>query len=89
MAVMMNNPLSQRRSLNDPLPIVVKADPSGNPTRVGAMPVMSVADQWRIDDEWWRQEPLSRMYYSVVLENGRKMTVYQDLIKQKWYQQNY
>ena len=39
---------------------------------------------WRIDDEWWRS-PISRLYYQVVLENGRVMTLYRDLTDECWY----
>ena len=29
--------------------------------------VTSIEDRWRIDDEWWRSEPVSRLYYAVLL----------------------
>ena len=39
----------------------------------------AVLETWRIDDEWWRERPMSRVYYSVLLEGGRTVTVYQGL----------
>ena len=39
-----------------------------------------VADRWRIDDEWWREHPISRMYYQCVVDQGLKVTVYKDLV---------
>ncbi len=41
--------------------------------------VEAVQDRWRIDDEWWREAALSRMYYELRLEGGRVLTVYRDL----------
>ncbi len=51
--------------------------------------VKSIQDRWRIDDEWWRDTPLSRMYYQLQLEDGRVVTVYQDLIGREWWLQRY
>jgi hypothetical protein len=42
-----------------------------------------------VDDEWWRDTPLSRMYYQLQLEGGRVVTVYQDLIGDEWWLQRY
>ena len=47
---------------------------------------MTVRETWRIDDEWWRRL-LSRRYHDVVLEDGRCVTLYQDLVEQRWYLQ--
>ena len=56
----------------------------------GAMrDVASVQDRWRIDDEWWRETPLSRMYYQLRLEGDRVVTVYQDLVGGAWCVQRY
>jgi hypothetical protein len=51
--------------------------------------VAAVQDRWRIDDEWWRDAPLSRMYWQVRLESGRVATVFQDLIGGAWCEQRY
>jgi hypothetical protein len=50
------------------------------------IPVQEIADRWRIDDEWWRQE-ISRMYFRVVLTGGRVLTVFQNLITSDWFLQ--
>ncbi len=49
----------------------------------------TVRSAWRIDDEWWREEPVSRLYYSVLLETGVVLTIFRDLITDKWYKQRY
>jgi len=40
--------------------------------------VEAVLETWRIDNEWWRERPVSRVYYRLVLEDGRTVTVYRD-----------
>jgi hypothetical protein len=51
--------------------------------------VSAVQDRWRIDDEWWRETPVSRLYYAVQLEGGRVVTVYADLVGGGWWLQRY
>ncbi len=81
------------RPLAGPRPARVDADDRGCPHRVlfeGAVrEVASVQDRWRIDDEWWRETPVSRMYYEVQLEGDRVVTLYQDLPGGAWWLQRY
>jgi len=51
--------------------------------------VEAVLETWRIDDEWWREWAVSRLYFSLLLEDGRTITVYQDLVSGRWWQQSY
>ncbi len=51
--------------------------------------VTAVQDRWRIDDEWWREIALARMYYQLRLEDGRMITIYRDLIGGVWCEQRY
>ena len=48
--------------------------------------VLEILDTWRIDDEWWRKQPVSRLYYRVVLEDGTMAGLFKDLIGGQWYQ---
>jgi hypothetical protein len=57
------------------------------PKQSGA--VTSIDDRWRIDDEWWRSEPVSRFYYAVLFASGQRLVIYKDLISGKWYKQVY
>ena len=79
------------RPLNQPRPLRVQSDDTGVPTRVQIngrwRQVGDVLDRWRIDDEWWR-EPVSRTYFSIVLDNGANLTTYHDRMKDCWYQQS-
>ena len=91
------------RALNEPRAVRVEADARGMPVRVAractlahagtraqdgrqGRRVEAVRETWRIDDEWWRR-PISRLYYSVVLENGKSVTLYRDLVDGGWYVQ--
>jgi hypothetical protein len=70
----------------------VETDESGEPQAVvlgrQRLAVAAVQDRWRIDDEWWRKE-VSRLYFSLLLEDGRVVTVYRDLVRGTWCQQTY
>jgi hypothetical protein len=46
-------------------------------------------ETWRIDDEWWWERPVSRLYYSLLLEDGRVVTVYCDKAVGCWAIQEY
>jgi len=74
--------------------VAVEADAEGRPVAVTLRPgerlrVLQVQDTWRIDDEWWRERPVSRVYYEVALEDGRAVTVYRDLISGGWLSQSH
>ena len=51
--------------------------------------VAAMQDRWRIDDEWWRHRPVSRLYFSLLLEDGQKVTVFRDLVSGRWAKQAY
>jgi hypothetical protein len=51
--------------------------------------VTAIKDKWRIDDEWWRNEPVSRLYYLVLLRSGHRLVLYKDLVNKCWYCQGY
>lgn len=81
------------RSLNRPRPAKVEVAEDGEPAallvsgrRIG---VESVLETWRVEDEWWRERPVSRMYYRVILEDGRVVDLYRALLSGRWYRQSY
>ncbi len=71
----------------------MEADAEGRPVAVGLhrrrLRVAEVEDFWRIDDEWWRERPVSRLYYSLLLKDGRAVTVYRDEVSGRWAKQAY
>ena len=80
------------RALNEPRPINVRAGERGMPLEVQVdswRRVLSVEERWRLDDEWWREQPVSRMYWRVLLDDGQDLTIWQDLTMRVWYRQDY
>ena len=86
--------IAQGRPLNRPRPLRVEAGDDGRPTAVWLSgrryAVEAVLETWRIDDEWWRKQPVSRLYYSLLLEDGRTcIVVYRNLENGRWLKQAY
>jgi hypothetical protein len=83
--------MTDLRRLNAPTKVAVRVGPDGVPTDVGvgrrAQPVASVHERWRIDEGWWWEQPVSRLYWRLVLADGRLVTVYQDLQEGTWWTQ--
>lgn len=53
------------------------------------VPVETILDIWWIFFEWWRTSAIARMYFKVVLSDGRIMTVFHNIESGGWYRQNY
>jgi hypothetical protein len=85
-----SSPSPELRSLNIPRPIQVKSGAGGRPLSLRlkgkVWRVQEILDIWQIDDEWWRSR-ISRRYATLLLEDGRRMTVYRDLVDGGWYLQ--
>ena len=79
------------RAVNEPRAVTVELNESGRMTvgrpdgrTVGE--VEAILESWRIDDEWWRQ-PIARAYMEVMLEGGKRIVLFQDLITGQWFAQ--
>jgi transposase len=46
--------------------------------------VLSIDDLCNVDEEWWREGPVVRMYYRVSTEDGRHITIFRDLVDGAW-----
>ena len=81
------------RPLNAPTPLQVQLDDQGRVVaiwrqgRLTPRTIAAIQDRWRIDDEWWREHPISRVYYEVLLDDGTLLTMFQDLLADAWYEQ--
>ena len=49
--------------------------------------IASINDLWQVDDEWWRETPISRRYYEVTTQNDRRLTIFRDQLNGSWYWQ--
>lgn len=80
------------RPVNLPEPVKVEEDAEGLPKAVKEkqrQAITAIEDRWRLDDEWWRAQPVSRLYYSVRLASGHHMVLYKDLVTGVWNRQSY
>jgi len=80
------------KPVNMPQPAQVEEDSYGLPTAIRTtrkQVIKDIEDRWRIDDEWWRSEPISRLYYAVLLVSGQRIVLYKDLTSNCWYRQTY
>lgn len=79
------------RALNAPQRVQVELDEQRRPRVVkreagSGKRVESFGENWRMDDEWWRQ-PIVRRYVEVVLEGGGRVVLFEDLITGEWFVQ--
>ncbi len=49
--------------------------------------VTAINDLWQVDDEWWRECPISRRYYQITTQNDRRLTIFRDQLNAQWYWQ--
>jgi hypothetical protein len=54
---------------------------------VGRTHVDSVREDWVIEDRWWTDRPLRRRYFELVLDDGRNLVLFHDLIDDRWFTQ--
>ena len=89
------------RSLNLPVPIEVVEDSAERPISITLPParssrpvqrgrsltITSIDDLWQVDDEWWRERPISRRYYQVTTQDERRLTIFRDQLSGQWHWQ--
>jgi hypothetical protein len=80
------------RPVNPPVPVEVRESASQRPHAVRVNQkwrrVLSIYDLCNVDEEWWRERPVKRMYYKVTVEIVGSVTVFRDLVDGLWYRQN-
>ena len=75
------------RRLGTPKPTSVIPGDGGSPRSVAGKEVDSVREEWVVEDRWWTGRPLRRRYFECVLENGRNVVVFFDLVRRRWFEQ--
>ena len=85
--------LGALRALNQPQPVRTETDAHGMPlaVRIGRdrLAVESIEDVWRVEDEWWRDTRISRTYFEMLLDDGRRITIFRDGVSRTWQRQRY
>lgn len=61
----------------------------GIPAAVGhrRQRVEAIREEWLVEDRWWTHAPLRRHYFELVLEGGRCLTIFRDLVEGDWFEQ--
>lgn len=70
-----------------PRPARVRAGEGGVPVGLSGAAVDCVREDWVVEDRWWTSRPLRRRYFELVLEDGRNVVVFHDLVRGSWYLQ--
>ena len=73
--------------LGAPVPAQVRPGARGMPAAVAGVAVAGVLEDWVVEDRWWTGRPLRRRYFECVLESGRNVVVFHDLVKRRWFEQ--
>ncbi|MCH8226717.1 MAG: hypothetical protein IIC97_12710 [Chloroflexi bacterium] len=77
-----------------PISITLPPARSSRPTRSRrlaqegrSLTITAINDLWQVDDEWWRERPISRRYYQVTTQDDRRLTIFRDQLNAQWYWQ--
>ena len=78
---------SRTARLGAPVPARVRPGARGVPSTVDGRAVEWVLEDWLVEDAWWTGRPLRRRYFECVLDNGRNVVVFCDLVRRRWFEQ--
>ena len=56
-------------------------------SKLAAQKITAINDLWQVNDEWWREHPISRRYYQITTQSDSRLTVFQDDQNGNWYWQ--
>ena len=77
------------RALGGPREVAVRAD-GGIPRAVAISDdryqgVMTIRDDWLVQDLWWTDRAVDRHYFELVLDSGRLVVVYREASEDTWF----
>jgi hypothetical protein len=75
---------SASRPLAVPRAAGVEAGADGRPVALQGAEVMTIREEWVVEDRWWTGRRLRRRYFELVLEDGRCVVVFRDLVRRSW-----
>ena len=61
--------------------------PETKPLSLTNLAITAINDLWQVDDEWWRERPISRRYYQITTQQNRRLTIFKDQLYAQWYWQ--
>ncbi len=77
--------------MNPPIPVEVRENARHHPVSFKLkgrwLSVVSIDDVCSLDEEWWRDQPIIRMYYQVTMEDDQRVTIFRDMVDGMWYRQ--
>ena len=77
------------RAVGAPRPVCMITAPDGTPHATildgRRRRVLSVRDDWLVQDLWWTDRPVDRHYYELVLEPGRLVVAYREAPSGTWF----
>jgi len=77
------------RAVGAPRPVRMITAPGGTPHATildgRRRRVLSVRDDWLVQDLWWTDRPVDRHYYELVLEPGRLVVAYREAPSGAWF----
>ncbi|MFL5841534.1 MAG: hypothetical protein ACJ77Z_13880 [Thermoleophilaceae bacterium] len=79
--------MTAAKRLATPWAADVRLGADGYPVAIGAARVESVLEDWLVEDRWWSERPVRRRYLELVLEDGRCVLVFRDLVSGRWFSQ--
>ena len=77
--------MTRPRRVAMPRRVPVRARVDGVPEALEGAPVTSIREEWVVEDRWWTARPLRRRYFELVLEDGRDVVVFRDLVAREWF----
>ncbi len=79
------------RPLNLPTLLEVIQSKDKKPKSIGIplhVDVIVILDSWHTRTRWWRKDgTIDRKYFDCLMRDGRRMTIFLDIEKDKWFQQ--
>jgi hypothetical protein len=73
--------------VGQPQPAAVGIRDDGVPRMVDGSTVEAIREDWLVEDSWWTRRPLKRRYYELILDGGRRVVVFCDLVAGHWWKQ--
>ena len=54
-------------------------------SKIVAQKITTINDLWQVNDEWWREYPVSRRYYQITTQSDTRLTIFKDNLNGDWY----